>query len=352
MGEPITMQLKGKNVLLFMPIFFNCSDLLIAELKRQEAKVFFVENKIQQFDFSSPSAKLRWIRKVYHKITDSKWKYVNKWIDWSVKYDIFIAVNGFSYDKRMMDKLRERNPNIHTILYLWDSTKMFNWPCIEKDFDHSFTFDPLDAQKLNINYLANFFPKGIELCSDRPTIDLFFVGTQHADRFDIIKKIYNAINGKQKFFIKLLVRYKSNLHNKYFYWLLKILNFRFTANYVLNYELIERKKKLDFLTYDAIAASIIDEQMMNTRCILDIQSPHQVGLPHQMMKALAMGKKIVTTNKWIVNYDFYNEEQFLIIDRNKPYISKVFLEEDYQNQKVHDSILMCRIDLWLTTLLT
>lgn len=351
MGDAVTMILKDKNVLLFMPVFFDYSDLLIAELKRQGAKVFFVENKIQKFDFSSPSAKLRLIRKVYHKFTDVKWKYVNQFVDWSIRYDIFIAVNGFSYDRRMIDKLRKTNPAIYTILYLWDSTKMFNWSGIETDFDNSFTFDPLDARKLKINYLANFYPQGMKLCINQPTIDLFFVGTQHADRFKVIWKIYNSINGKQTFFIKLLIRYRNILHNKYLYVFLKTLRIRSAANYIQNYELIERKVDLDYLAYNTIEASIIEEQMANARCILDIQSPHQVGLPHQMMKALAMGKKIVTTNTWIANYDFYNEKQFLIIDRNNPIISKTFLDEDYQTEEIHDSISMCRIDLWLSTLL-
>ena len=42
-----------------------------------------------------------------------------------------------------------------------------------------------------------------------------------------------------------------------------------------------------------------------------------------------MKKKIITTNSYVKNFKFYNDNNFLIIDRDNPIINKNFLESCY-----------------------
>lgn len=341
--------IEEKKVLLLMPDFFNYPKLLIEELESRGAIVFFIENRLLPLDFESPQCKFRFFRKILFRLFNIKWIYLNSKIDLDEKYDFFLCVNGFLFDKRIITKLKSVNPNIKTFLYLWDSTKMYEWKNISAYFDRSFTFDPLDADKLNINYLANFYPKNIERNYGVIYEDLFFVGTQHADRYELIKKIVqnNKVSTQN---IKLYVKYRNVLHNKLLYKILKNLNNSFAISYSLNYELIERIIKEDFLVYNSINSGEIANMICVSRCVLDIQAPTQVGLPHQLIVALAMGKKIITVNKWILNYDFYNPDQILVIDRDNPIIPDSFIKKEFELEDICESIKQSRIDNWVNVI--
>jgi cellobiose-specific phosphotransferase system component IIB len=341
----ISKDLDGKHVLLLMPNFFNYSGILIDELEGRGAIVDFIENKQLPFDFVSPRCKFRLLRKLVFTIFDLKWNHIKKQLHNNKSYDYFFCINGFLFDKRIISKLKESNSSIKTILYLWDSTDMFDWEGIENFFDKSFSFDPMDSEKLKIQYITNFYPKDV-IKDDFIKNDIFFVGTQHSDRYEVLKKVVEnnnvSINN-----IKLLIKYKNVLHNKFIYHILRKFNNQFSLNYAKNYELIERLRRDPFLIYSPISSDTIIKLMNESRFVLDIQAPNQVGIPHQMMRALSMGKQIITTNSWIKNYDFYNPKQILIIDRNNPVLSKEFLESDFQIDEIHDVIKKSRIDNWI-----
>lgn len=343
--------IKGKKILLLMPTFFNYQQLLIEELESKGAIVDFVENKQLALDFVSPTCKLRFIRKILFSIFDLKWNYIKSRINLQKKYDIFLCVNGFSFDKKIISSLKSVNPDIKTILYLWDSTSMYDWGHIVSLFDTSFTFDPLDAQKLGIKYLANFYPKNINCDNLESNNSIFFVGTQHSDRYYVIKSILekNSISTNN---IKLLIKYKHFLHNKLVYRFMKNLGSSYAKSYSINYELVEKVIKDDFLIYDSIRQDEILSMMQNSCCVLDIQAPTQVGLPHQMIMALAMGKKIITVNGWIKNYDFYDSKQILIIDRNNPIITNSFIFSNFNVLEIHKSIKKSRIDNWVNEIVS
>ncbi|TAM33422.1 MAG: hypothetical protein EPN68_01485 [Rhodanobacter sp.] len=64
--------------------------------------------------------------------------------------------------------------------------------------------------------------------------------------------------------------------------------------------------------------------------VLDIQHPAQYGLTIRTLEVLGAGKKLVTTNAEIKNYDFYNENNIVIIDRKSPSIPDEFFQRTYQ----------------------
>ena len=47
------------------------------------------------------------------------------------------------------------------------------------------------------------------------------------------------------------------------------------------------------------------------------------------IEILGLKRKLITTNKDIVNYDFFNENNIFILDRNNPIIDISFLEKPY-----------------------
>jgi hypothetical protein len=47
-------------------------------------------------------------------------------------------------------------------------------------------------------------------------------------------------------------------------------------------------------------------------------------------EVLGKKRKLITTNRSIKNYDFYNASNILVIDRSCPVIDKKFINVDYQ----------------------
>jgi hypothetical protein len=74
---------------------------------------------------------------------------------------------------------------------------------------------------------------------------------------------------------------------------------------------------------------------LDSKIILDIAHPHQKGLSFRPYEAIGLRKKLITTNKDIANYDFYNPNNICIIeDVNNISIPTDFFKTDYQEIEV------------------
>ena len=74
------------------------------------------------------------------------------------------------------------------------------------------------------------------------------------------------------------------------------------------------------------------------KIVLDLQRPKQKGLSFRVFESLAFNKKLITLNKEILKYDFYNSQNILVIkDLKHIDIPNSFLKSDYK--KVDNKIL-------------
>ena len=64
--------------------------------------------------------------------------------------------------------------------------------------------------------------------------------------------------------------------------------------------------------------------------ILDIAKPNQAGLSFRIFESLGMNKKIITNNAAVMEYDFYNPNNILVIDFDNLVIPKAFFQTPYQ----------------------
>lgn len=77
-------------------------------------------------------------------------------------------------------------------------------------------------------------------------------------------------------------------------------------------------------------SSEIADIVNQSKSVLDIQHPNQTGLTMRTIEMIGMNKKLITTNASIVNYDFYNKKNILIIDRDNPQIDVSFFSTPYE----------------------
>lgn len=66
-----------------------------------------------------------------------------------------------------------------------------------------------------------------------------------------------------------------------------------------------------------------------SKCIIDVESSTQTGLTMRTIEVLGLRKKLITTNKDIVNYDFYNENNYFILDRESLFLDYSFIDKEY-----------------------
>lgn len=63
--------------------------------------------------------------------------------------------------------------------------------------------------------------------------------------------------------------------------------------------------------------------------MLDIEHPRQSGITTRPIEMLPMQKKVITTNQTVKSFDFYNENNFCIIDCDHLNIDNDFWELPY-----------------------
>ena len=64
--------------------------------------------------------------------------------------------------------------------------------------------------------------------------------------------------------------------------------------------------------------------------ILDLVRDNQIGLSFRVFEAMAFQKKLITSNKSIKNYDFYNPKNILIVDKSNLVFDNSFFETKYE----------------------
>jgi hypothetical protein len=90
-------------------------------------------------------------------------------------------------------------------------------------------------------------------------------------------------------------------------------------------------KEFDYgkLSFTSLAVKDIVKLYEESLIVLDINHPNQKGLTMRVFEALGAGKKIITTNKEIQKYCFYNESNIFIIDRNKIELTESFFKSEF-----------------------
>ncbi len=80
----------------------------------------------------------------------------------------------------------------------------------------------------------------------------------------------------------------------------------------------------------AMKLDTVIEKMKEAEILIDLVRQNQTGLSFRIFEAMALHKKIITNNTTIKDYDFYNENNILVIDNENITIPETFLNSEYQ----------------------
>lgn len=325
------------KLLLIMPNFFDYPEQISQELNKMGYEVNFYDDRPSTNTLIKAAVRINkniirtYIKKYFSKIlneTSSK------------EYDIVLVISGqsLSFDENMIKDLKESQKKAKFVLYQWDSQK--NFPYIirmQKYFDKCYTFDRRDSRENDkLIFLPLFYSDRYKEIgqnrNDKCKYDFCFVGTAHPKKYK---------------FIKIMSEQLKSIYQKQFVY------FYLPSKLVYIYRKIKNKEFKDAniseFNFKPLSSKEMNELYVDSKCVLDSPQDNQVGLTIRVIETLGAKKKLITTNKDVVNYDFFNESNIYIYDGDFDFTSEFFNSEYIElPKKIYEKYSLKK---WLETLL-
>ena len=278
----------------------------------------------------------------------SKWKHLLDNNIFSEPFDFFISVVGIDIPSFAFDALSQNNPRIRKVLYLYDRVEgVYQIDNFFKYYDEVFSFDRSDCKRFNLTLLPIYWKPNLDR-DDKIKYDVFAFASHSELKpertllFSKLKRIAKQKNYRE--FIKLYD--KSYGLNKIVFALKSQIKLLFRRNTLTLQDILN-----GLITGQSVPPDEYRSLIAHSRVIFDTQASYQDGLTARFMWALGAGKKIITTNPHVREYDFYNEDQFYVLVNNineiEGFISKPFVVSELQRKMIEPY----RIDNWLKTIL-
>jgi len=213
------------------------------------------------------------------------------------------------------------------IMYQWDSIKNFDYTKLIPYFNKSFSFDPADCLKFSsLSYFPMFHE--IDNKEEQEDInDLLIVASFAYWRYKTIDRFY-----------KLSQKYQLTSFMKLRLPLKTYVKFYASGKYINPKLLSIRHIKKSTYTYF----------LAHSKVIIDIPSPNQTGLTIRSLEAMAANKKLITTNKQIVNESFYSPlNTFILEDKFNEDLIMDFIQDEKKQYVNMDAFY---INNWLLTI--
>lgn len=229
-------------------------------------------------------------------------------------FDYALIVRPDIYPSKILNSLNKISKM--TIAYQWDGVDRF-YGTKERIpiFDKFFVFDPLDFNKYkniykNI-YVTNNFYSNFEPEVSAEKTDIYYLGAKQEGRITQLKQILSFID---------LKKYKLNI-------------------FILNRKVIKlTDPTIQFITYPISYEQNLS-YVKNTKTLIDIKIPEHDGLSFRFYECIKYQIKIITTNKTIRDYSFYNPNNIFIVGIDNNNNISDFINSNYSPiaKAVYDS---------------
>jgi hypothetical protein len=307
---------KGKSILFVSPVFFGYEAAIKNKLIELGADVTYVDDRPSNNSF------FKGVVRVYKKILDDTiLKYYAQVTDDIAdrEFDIVFLLNPEAMPLSFLKMCKDRWQNAFFVMYMWDSVKNRKYTLDYVPYcDRVLTFDKGDAALHKLDFRPLFYLdlySSIRQEAAPISYDLCFMGTVHSDRYSIVKGIkeWCDANGLSCY----LYLY---MQNKTFYYVNKLTK-------------KNGDPSIEEISFTKRSAAEIVDVVRSSRAVLDIQHFKQTGLTMRTLETLGAGKKLITTNPEVKEYDFYNEGRVMVIDRSNPAesLNLEFFREDNLN---------------------
>lgn len=309
---PSAADLNGKTVLLSAPKFFGYENEIAEELRRRGARVDFLADR----PFRSPLMHVlaRFWRRPVLAVTERYYRrQLTKFA--ADRYDYVLIVNGQTWPPLLLAELRARHASAIFLFYLWDSLENRSSAlALLRYFDRASCFEPEAAARHGLRFRPLFYCPAFDRAPSADNDEtgdadfaISFIGTAHTDRYAIVNRIDRQLPASlpRYWFLYLQAKWVLSVY--------RLLNSAFRD---------APANAFSFTPLDRDEGSRI---FWRSNAILDIEHPRQAGLTMRTFETLGARKKLVTTNKDVRDYAFFDGANVCVIDRNDPVVPEDFL---------------------------
>ncbi len=217
--------------------------------------------------------------------------------------DKILVINPESIEPRFHEKIK---PFAGTyIAYLYDALARNPAEKVLPYFDVVYSFDKNDIathgflETTNYNYLPE------KQSQNTPELDLIYIGSydERMEKLDGLAKNLDGFGKKYNFIIIGKKAWKKKFSQK--------------QGFIFGTERVPHRELPNY--YD------------RAKVILDLVREGQSGLSFRIFEAMALKKKIITTNSYITLYDFYNPKNILVLNDDMSNLTAEFFETPYQD---------------------
>ena len=235
-------------------------------------------------------------------------KFVIEQLDKLGHQDQILVLNADTFDHSTLEYMKKSTNRFITFLY--DNLDRF--PVQDKlhFFDKIYSFDDKDIEKHGFERLTNYnYLPFLSQEKQNPSEDALYITSYDKKRIkqlDILSQKFEELRLKFDLYVIGKKSWKNQLMKPFL------------------------KNKIVF-TRKRINHENLPEFYKRTKVILDLMRENQYGLSFRVFEAMALEKKIITDNEKIKNYDFYNPNNILVLNKDFSNITKEFFETPYQS---------------------
>lgn len=293
----------SKKVLLVAPHNYGLYKLIVKNLEFLGYNVVHIEDRMVGFKYKSVRNrlvnlfhKLLFQNKNYKEYLKKKFFYNKQLerIDSVEHYDVALVIRADLFDFTILEKIRYKTKRM--ISYHFDGIgRDLSALNQVKYFDKFYVFDKEDVLKFdsyNFLFSTNFYFDYPEESStvSRKGSDVYFVSSYDKSRLDVLIKLHRALANILTNVRFLLVCKKEEIH--------------LLPEYVRkNIEIV-----FHYVTFDDQLVEIAKSSV-----IIDLVIAEHNGLSFRVFEGLKYKKKVITTNKTIIDMDFYHPNNYFLL---------------------------------------
>jgi len=309
----------AKRVLFICSPYFSYYKHIINELELQGFIVDYYNDRPSENSFIKGMIKLRrnfmdhLIEKYFENIlNDTR----------NNEYDLVFIMNGKVFTEKMIKNLRDNQQSARFVFYSWDTLSLYpHVKEILEGFDNVYSFDSKDCEDLEkLEFLPLFYTKpyediGIVSTDDKllkTEYDIMSVCTAHPKRYKTMHELFPELESKGiRIFPYMFLNKLQYLYNKLF-----APEFKSAKRNEFKFKPLSEQENLEVLK--------------KTNTVFDMQHNKQSGLTMRTIETLGAKRKLITTNKNIKKYDFYNENNILVMEEHNLSDIAEFIKHDYK----------------------
>ena len=324
--------MKSKNLALICPNFFEYNLVISNALKAKGRDVYLFDERPSNDFLSKVLIRLGLRFLIKKKIHQHYQRIAAEIINNNIDEVLIISPETAPLD--FFKKIKEIK-GLKIYMYLWDSIVNKPYSKVLLQFaDKCFSFDYDDSQRYErLNFLPLFFSKDTTYEGAEVSYMVGFIGTIHSQRYKAIKQIKDYCSSKG---------YNSYI---YLYCPSRILFF-FKKYVTLEFRNVDKKD----ISFNQLSLQTMRNNLKMCNIILDFSHENQSGLTMRTFEAIGSKKKLITDNKSIENYDFFNESNVMVLKESANIMNDNFFSDKF-DEGISENFDKYNINNWLENIL-